>query len=78
VAAYQAAQRSDARGVADDRTIEQWRGVTLREGLPYERAAIEFWSWVATDTGSPDATDLGARKAATEGWQESGYQPPPS
>lgn len=28
-------------------TVEQWRGVTLRMGLLYERAAVEFWAAVA-------------------------------
>ncbi|HET7082972.1 MAG TPA: PadR family transcriptional regulator [Candidatus Limnocylindria bacterium] len=28
-------------------TVEHWRGVTLRMGLLYERAAVEFWAGVA-------------------------------
>jgi PadR family transcriptional regulator, regulatory protein AphA len=31
------------------RTIEHWRGETLRMGLLYERAAVEFWAGVAED-----------------------------
>jgi DNA-binding PadR family transcriptional regulator len=29
------------------RTVEHWRGATLRMGLLYERAAVEFWEGVA-------------------------------
>ena len=29
------------------RTVEHWRGATLRMGLLYERAAVEFWEDVA-------------------------------
>ncbi|MDQ3937454.1 MAG: PadR family transcriptional regulator [Chloroflexota bacterium] len=29
------------------RTVEHWRGETLRMGLLYERAAVEFWEGVA-------------------------------
>lgn len=29
------------------RTVEHWRGQTLRMGLLYERAAVEFWEGVA-------------------------------
>lgn len=35
-------------------TVEQWRGVTLRMGLLYERAAIEFWEGVAARARSAD------------------------
>jgi PadR family transcriptional regulator, regulatory protein AphA len=30
-----------------DRTVERWRGETLRMGLLYERAAVDFWQQVA-------------------------------
>ena len=33
---------------AGSRSLEHWRGVTLRMGLLYERAAVEFWAGVAT------------------------------
>ena len=42
----------DARGGrplrAGERTVEHWRGATLPMGLLYERAAVEFWTDVAT------------------------------
>jgi PadR family transcriptional regulator AphA len=31
------------------RTVEHWRGETLRMGLLYERAAVEFWEGVAEE-----------------------------
>ncbi|HEV8488698.1 MAG TPA: helix-turn-helix transcriptional regulator [Candidatus Limnocylindrales bacterium] len=31
------------------RTVEHWRGETLRMGLLYERAAVEFWTDVVAD-----------------------------
>jgi PadR family transcriptional regulator AphA len=39
---------------AGQRTIEHWRGETLRMGLLYERAAVDFWMGVATNE-SPSA-----------------------
>jgi DNA-binding PadR family transcriptional regulator len=36
-------------------TVEQWRGVTLRMGLLYERAAVEFWAAVAAREPTPGA-----------------------
>jgi PadR family transcriptional regulator, regulatory protein AphA len=35
-----------ARG---QRTVEHWRGETLRMGLLYERAAVDFWTEVVTN-----------------------------
>lgn len=35
-----------ARG---QRTVEHWRGETLRMGLLYERAAVDFWTGVVDD-----------------------------
>jgi DNA-binding PadR family transcriptional regulator len=47
---YQAEQRLEG-GPAErrrgQRTVEHWRGETLRMGLLYERAAVEFWTGVA-------------------------------
>lgn len=57
-----------AAGIGDDRAP-----VTLPMGLLYERAAIAFGSGVAGESGSADATDLGGRNAAIEGWLESGF-----
>ncbi len=34
-------------------TVEHWRGVTLRMGLLYERAAVEFWAAVAAREPTP-------------------------
>ena len=31
------------------RTVERWRGETLRMGLLYEAAAVEFWAGVVAD-----------------------------
>ncbi|MBA2632515.1 MAG: PadR family transcriptional regulator [Chloroflexi bacterium] len=58
LAGYEAGQRfedgRDGPG-AVSRSIEHWRGVTLRMGLLYERAAVEFWAGVATHVGIADA-----------------------
>lgn len=35
-------------------SVEHWRGVTLRMGLLYERAAVEFWEGVATKARGAD------------------------
>ena len=73
LAAYEAGQRSDDardRATAVSPTVEHWRGVTLRMGLLYERAAVEFWTGVANRaSGSGPAAardggeDDGARAA---------------
>jgi PadR family transcriptional regulator AphA len=39
-------RRPEASG-RGQRTVEHWRGETLRMGLLYERAAVEFWEDVA-------------------------------
>jgi DNA-binding PadR family transcriptional regulator len=39
-------RRPEASG-RGQRTVEHWRGQTLRMGLLYERAAVEFWEDVA-------------------------------
>ncbi|MHB8959114.1 MAG: PadR family transcriptional regulator [Candidatus Limnocylindrales bacterium] len=57
LAGYQAGQRQGRRppsGAPGSRTIEQWRGVTLRMGLLYERAAIEFWEGVVAAVDAED------------------------
>jgi len=38
-------RRADGTG-RGQRTVEHWRGETLRMGLLYERAAVEFWAGV--------------------------------
>jgi hypothetical protein len=51
--------------------------VTLRTGLLHERAAVEFWTGIASHAGIADATSqaegLGARSATNEARQETGY-----
>ena len=80
LARYEAGQHAeDAPVGAGSRSIEHWRGVTLRMGLLHERAAVEFWTGIASHAGIADATsqaragELGARSATNEAWQESGY-----
>ena len=58
LAGYEADQRfesgTDGRtGIS--RTVQHWRGVTLRIGLLYERAAVEFWGEVAGGVRAGDA-----------------------
>lgn len=52
LAIYQAGQRggSGAPRGAVSPSVEQWRGVTLRMGLLYERAALEFWTSVSAQS----------------------------
>ena len=80
LARYEAGQQADDGPVGTgSRSIEHWRGVTLRMGLLHERAAVEFWTGIASHASIADATsqaradDLGARSATNEGWQDSGY-----
>ena len=40
------------RGVT--RSMEHWRGVTLRMGLLYEKAAVQFWGEVAASVRAGD------------------------
>lgn len=42
-------------------TVEHWRGATLRMGLLYERAAVEFWAAVAAGKPAPGATTTRGR-----------------
>ena len=64
LAGYEAGQRLESgfngAGLAT-RTIEHWRGETLRMGLLYERAAVEFWEGVVHEASSLDAVDTRAR-----------------
>ena len=57
LAAYQQDERIE-RGLAGSRkgqrTVEHWRGETLRMGLLYEAAAVEFWTGaVASSVSEP-------------------------
>jgi DNA-binding PadR family transcriptional regulator len=57
LAAYEADQRLEGRIVGAhgiSRSVEHWRGVTLRMGLLYERAAVEFWGEVASSVQARD------------------------
>ncbi|MDF2734671.1 MAG: PadR family transcriptional regulator [Chloroflexota bacterium] len=55
LAAYEEDERLDHRpGRSGERTIEHWRGQTLRMGLLYERAAVEFWTGVVLDARAID------------------------
>ena len=63
LASFEGQHRADdADGTAGPgaRTIERWRGETVRMGILYERAAIEFWAAVAAQaTGAVDGQDDG-------------------
>jgi DNA-binding PadR family transcriptional regulator len=46
------------------RTVERWRGETLRMGLLYERVAVEFWEGVVgNDAGSRAQTRTKTRRS---------------
>ena len=45
------------------RTVERWRGETVRMGLLYERAAVDFWAGIVE---SADRADGGAARARAE------------
>lgn len=73
LAEYEMEQRFDDASVspvAVSRSIEHWRGVTLRMGLLYERAAVEFWAGVATGQRTADAAAAPARAAQAPGVAE--------
>jgi len=42
-------------------TVEHWRGVTLRMGLLYEPAAVEFWAAVAAREPAPGSATAHSR-----------------
>ncbi len=43
------------------RTAERWHGETVRMGLLYERAAVDFWASIAGSAGLPEAAGARAR-----------------
>ncbi|MGO9204884.1 MAG: hypothetical protein ACLQBX_01630 [Candidatus Limnocylindrales bacterium] len=45
------------------RTVERWRGETVRMGLLYERTAVDFWAGIGE---SADRADGGAAPARAE------------
>lgn len=56
LAGYEDGQRvEDGFDRPSSRTLEHWRGVTLRLGLLYEQAAVEFWSGVAASVTAAES-----------------------
>ncbi len=58
LSAYEEDARIERRwppSAAGSRTVDHWRGATLPMGLLYERAAVEFWSGVASSAEARDA-----------------------
>jgi PadR family transcriptional regulator AphA len=58
LAAYQEDERLEGRPGRSERgrrTVERWRGETLRMGLLHERAAVEFWEGVVGNDALPRA-----------------------
>jgi DNA-binding PadR family transcriptional regulator len=56
--AYEEEERGERRSRVDQkgqRTVEHWRGETLRMGLLYEAAAVEFWTAAIAKGGPPDS-----------------------
>jgi DNA-binding PadR family transcriptional regulator len=68
LSAYEEDARLERRPEASgrgQRTVEHWRGQTLRMGLLYERAAVEFWEDVAQKgLGSDDPSRVEGIEAA--------------
>lgn len=68
LSAYEEDARLERRpGIAGrgQRTVEHWRGATLRMGLLYERAAVEFWEDVAEKAlGSDEPNGVEGTEAA--------------
>jgi PadR family transcriptional regulator, regulatory protein AphA len=57
LAGYERDQRLEDRldgGQGVTRSVEHWRSVTLRMGLLYERAAVEFWGEIAASMRAAD------------------------
>ncbi len=62
LATYEADRRFEDRlddGQGISRTMQHWRGVTLRMGLLYEQAAVEFWGEVAASVAPPEPASPG-------------------
>lgn len=56
LSAYQKDERLERRPGGSGRgqlTVEHWRGETLRMGLLYEAAAVDFWTGVAAKVNAP-------------------------
>ena len=67
LAAYEEGRGAAPRGPrSSSPTVEHWRGVTLRMGLLYEQAAVEFWAAVAAQRPTPrPARALGRSKGGS-------------
>jgi DNA-binding PadR family transcriptional regulator len=53
-------ERLPDAAVRGQRTVERWRGETLRMGVLYERAAVEFWQGVVDAAIADEPTDVDA------------------
>jgi DNA-binding PadR family transcriptional regulator len=58
LAAYEAGSMDGGSetAISISQSVEHWRGVTLRMGLLYERAAVEFWTGLARRVPRPRAS----------------------
>jgi PadR family transcriptional regulator, regulatory protein AphA len=54
-------QRASRDVSSERRTAERWQGETMRMGLLYERAAVDFWESIAEGAGPGDAAADRAR-----------------
>lgn len=62
LAVYEEGRAATPRGPrSTSPTVEHWRGVTLRMGLLYERAAVEFWGAVAASEPAPGSASAHGR-----------------
>ena len=57
-------ERGPGAGGPGQRTAERWHGETVRMGLLYERAAVDFWAGVTGSAGGADGA--GARGRAED------------
>jgi PadR family transcriptional regulator AphA len=61
---YEEDQRIERRSLdagPGHRTAERWHGETVRMGLLYERAAVDFWAGIAGSGGPADAATARSR-----------------
>lgn len=62
LAVYEEGRTAAPRGPrSTSPTVEHWRGATLRMGLLYEQAAVEFWAAVAAREPTPGPATTGGR-----------------
>lgn len=67
LATYEAARPPDERRGPGDRSIQQWREVTLPMGLRFERAAMEFWAGVAAGVSAEEEGAMAKARAEDDG-----------